>query len=62
MIKKYNDDWEFDTETNSFQTWDKYGDLYTLTPQALADMISFIHAEKVKKDNEIKAKFSESNG
>lgn len=53
MSKKvYNVFWDYDLDTGNF-----YSGILKLTPQDLADMISFVQAEKVKKDNEIKKKY-----
>lgn len=56
MIIEYNERWSFDTGVDTFAL---EGEGYTeLTVQDLADMISFAHAKKVEKDNEIKKQYA----
>ena len=60
MIIKYSDlGWEFDTEENTFSIGDDHVFFIELTTQELADMLSFAHAKKVEKDNEIKKQYAD---
>jgi hypothetical protein len=55
MTKKYDESWEY--EDGIFTAGGKHVYSVSLTAQDLADMLSFAHAEKVKKDNEIRKQY-----